>query len=129
MTRDQQRAVFAYTRAADVPPDKRKDYEIALMALGANILRSGLVAAIADLQRRKERGRLLLDDLGRAGVPGIDAADVAKSIRALPTAKYMLAQREMLLVVTWLKRAVQATFEDKTPQPAQGAATGGATHA
>jgi hypothetical protein len=51
-----------------------KDYEIAVNDLGANILRSGLCAAIAAVQRLGERGDLLLGHLASAGVPGLEGA-------------------------------------------------------
>jgi CRISPR-associated protein Cmr5 len=83
--------------------------------LGANILRSGLCAAIAAVQRLGDRGALLLDHLAAAGVPGIDGAtgkDLARRVRELDADAYMIATREMLEVAVWLKRAVQATFEE-----------------
>jgi hypothetical protein len=40
-------------RVAEVARDRRDDYKTAVRALGANILRSGLSAALADLKRRK----------------------------------------------------------------------------
>lgn len=52
--RDQQRALHAYNAVATVQRQQQKDYEIAVNDLGANILRSGLCAAIASVQRRRE---------------------------------------------------------------------------
>ena len=117
-TRDQQRALHAYQVVASVPKEKHKDYKIAVADLGANILRSGLAAAMAALEREKDgRGGMLLDHLARAGVPGLDAAtrdDLPDRVRRLDDVDaYMIATREMIAVATWLKRAVQATFEDE----------------
>jgi CRISPR-associated protein Cmr5 len=113
--RDQQRALHAYNAVATVRSEQQKDYEIAVNDLGANILRSGLCAAIAAVQRLGDRGNILLGHLASAGVPGLEGAtaqDLAQRIRKLDTDSYMLATRELLQVATWLKRAVQATFGD-----------------
>lgn len=111
--RDQQRALHAYDSVSKVPKTQQKDYEIAVNDLGANILRSGLCAAIAAVQRLGPRGDLLLGHLAAAGVPGLEgvaANDVAQRVRELDADAYMIATREMLEVAVWLKRAVQATF-------------------
>jgi CRISPR-associated protein Cmr5 len=111
--RDQQRALHAYQAVGAVPTDKRADYEMAVNALGANILRSGLCAALAAIQRRGSGGVLLLDHLATAGVPGVDGAkgsDLFTRVRTLDAEAYVTASREMLHVAAWLKRAVQATF-------------------
>jgi len=111
--RDQRRALHAYKVVAEVPKENQKDYEIAVNDFGANILRSGLCAAIAAVQRLGDRGKLLLDHLASAGVPGLEGAtenDLAKRVRELDAEAYMIATREMLQVAVWLKRAVQATF-------------------
>ena len=147
LTRDQQRAAYAYSRVGAVYKDFRKDYKIAVMALGSNILRSGMVAALADLQRKakysdpparlKESGGLLvLKHLAAAGIPHLvmvpigtahDAVPdtvrdtLATTARGLHTLQYMLATREMLQVVLWLKRAAQATFVEDEPKPQGGA--------
>jgi CRISPR-associated protein Cmr5 len=117
LLRDQQRALHAYEAVARVPKAQREDYRIAVNALGANILRSGLCAAIAAVQRRlDERGTLLLDHLASARVPGLEGAtagDFAKCVRELDADEYMIATRELLKVAVWLKRAVQATFGEE----------------
>jgi CRISPR-associated protein Cmr5 len=114
--RDQRRALHAYEAVAAVaklPTEQQRDYKIAVNDLGANILRSGLCAAIAAVQRLGDRGKLLLDHLAAAGVPGLEgvaAHAIARHVRELDTDAYMIATREMLQVAVWLKRAVQATF-------------------
>lgn len=113
LLRDQRRALHAYEAVGKVPKEQHKDYEIAVNDLGANILRSGLCAAIAAVQRLGNRGELLLGDLAAAGVPGLEDAgpnDLARRVRELDADAYMIATREMLHVAVWLKRAVQATF-------------------
>ena len=52
MLRDQTRARHAYASVGTVPPEHREDYKIAVNAFGAHVIRSGLCAAIAWLQRR-----------------------------------------------------------------------------
>lgn len=111
--RDQRRALHAYGSVGNVPTTQQKDYEIAVNDLGANILRSGLCAAIAAVQRLGNRGDLLLGHLAAADVPGLAGAtadDIAGRVRELDADAYMIATREMLQVAMWLKRAVQATF-------------------
>jgi CRISPR-associated protein Cmr5 len=113
LLRGQRRALHAYHSVAAVPKAQQKDYQIAVNDLGANILRNGLCAAIATVQRLGERGRLLLEHIAAAGVLGLEgvaANDVAKRVRELDADAYMIATREMLEVAVWLKRAVQATF-------------------
>lgn len=115
LLRDQRRALHAYDSVSKVPKEGRKDYEIAVNDLGANILRSGLCAALAAVQRLGRRGELLLKHLAEAGVPGLEKAtaeELAKRVRELDVDAYMIATREMLEVAVWLKRAVQATFEE-----------------
>jgi len=111
--RDQLRALHAYNAVAQVPTSQQKDYKIAVNDLGANILRSGLCAAIASVQRVGNRGGVLLGHLASAGVPGLDGAtaeNLGQRVRELDADSYMMATRELLQVATWLKRAVQATF-------------------
>jgi CRISPR-associated protein Cmr5 len=113
LLRDQQRALHAYQAVAAVPKGKRPGYEIAVNALGANILRGGLCAALAAIHRLGDRGNLLLDHLAAAGVLGLDgapASDLFARVRRLDAEAYVIASREMLQVAAWLKRAVQATF-------------------
>jgi CRISPR-associated protein Cmr5 len=111
-TRDQQRALHAYDAVASVAKTDQKDYKIAVNDLGANILRSGLVAAMAVLERLDKRGKIVLGHLAAAKVPGLDGAtpdDLTDRVRRLEVDAYMIATREILAVATWLKRAVQAT--------------------
>jgi len=116
LLRDQQRALFAYAAVGEVPERQMDHYKIAVNDLGANILRGGLCAAIAAVQRLKEKGSLLLEHLANANVPGLAGAtreDLARRVRELGADEYMLATREMLRVAVWLKRAVQATFREE----------------
>jgi CRISPR-associated protein Cmr5 len=114
--RDQERARFAYERVAAVPQAERDDYENAVLGLGADILRVGLLAALAAVQRLEKRGERLLDDLAAAKIPGLGAKDGAQLVeraRELDVDGYMIATRETLALVSWLRRACQATFEDR----------------
>jgi CRISPR-associated protein Cmr5 len=115
LLRDQRRALHAYDSVGMIPKEKeaREDYKIAVNDLGANILRSGLCAALAAVQRLGKRGEPLLGHLAAASVPGLEGAsanDLARRVRELNADAYMIATREMLQVAVWLKRAVQATF-------------------
>lgn len=112
MTRDQERAIYAYARVDEVGAGDFEQYKIAVNDLGANILRSGLAAAMATLERSDRPAvRQLREHLAGAGVPGLEqttGASLPGTVRQLGLNPYMLASREMLKVVVWLKRAVQA---------------------
>lgn len=114
ITRDQKRAQHAYECFARVPVDQRESYKVLVNGLGANILRSGLAASVAFLERENSRSRaeakLLLDHLGAAGIPGLQAdhTSLPRAVRGLALDDYMLATRETLRVVLWFRRAVQA---------------------
>lgn len=114
LLRDQQRALHAYEAVASVPDAQRREYEQVVYDLGATILRNGLASALAALERKRDhRARLLLAHLASYGAPGLHGATgetLPARVRALDAAGYMLATRELLLVATWMKRAVQATF-------------------
>ncbi|SRR5579875_1877714 len=116
LLREQRRALHAYEAVGKVPEEQRATYKIAVNDLGANILRSGLCAAIAAVQRLGERGALLLDHLASASIPGLEDAtkkDLARRVRELDADAYMVATRETLRIAVWLKRAVQATFGER----------------
>lgn len=113
--RDQQRALHAYEVVSAVPHGQQKDYMIAVNDLAANILRSGLCAAVASVQRLGNRGDVLLGHLASARVPALEnatAQNLAERVRGLDADNYMMATCELLQIATWLKRAVQATFEE-----------------
>jgi len=116
LLRDQRRALHAYNAVGQVPTgQQRTDYKIAVNDLGANILRGGLCAALASVQRLGERGNILLGHLATANVPGLQnstAENLVEHVRELDGEAYMIATREMLQVASWLKRAAQATFGD-----------------
>ncbi len=115
LLRDQRLALHAYKAVGQVPQDQQKDYKIAVNDLGANVLRSGLCAAIAAVQRLGSRGDLLLGHLADAEVPGLEGTnykELGKRVGELNADAYMIATREILQVAVWLKRAVQATFEE-----------------
>lgn len=111
--RDQQRARIAYRLAAQVTQNPT-DYKVVVNSLGANIIRMGLSAAIADLQRRGKRGgNTLLEHLGETPSSvlrgqSFDHASLPAHIRGLHAPEYMLLTREVLQFAAWLKRAVQA---------------------
>lgn len=114
--RDQRRAIHAYRVVGELAKGQAaRDYKIAVNDFGANILRSGLCAAVAALERHGERGRTLLGHLASAGIPGLENVGrdaVGRRVCELPLDEYVLATREALQVAAWLKRAVQAIVED-----------------
>lgn len=116
LTRDQKRALHAYACVRDVPEGERKNYKILISDLGSRTLRSGLAATMAFIERDKSDAtvRLFCKHIGGAGIPKLTKTDsgLFDEVRELELDDYMLATRELLKVVTWLKRAVQAEFKD-----------------
>lgn len=121
-TRQQSRALHAYERVAQVPSGERSAYATHVHALGSAVLRNGLAAALAFLERelkaekekdKKPAGRLLGDlaGTGLAGVsPKTTGAQLPGVVRGLGMIEYMLATRELIQTLVWFRRAVQATF-------------------
>jgi CRISPR-associated protein Cmr5 len=124
-TRQQTRALHAYARVGDVPPRERETYKTQVYALGAAVLRNGLAAALAFLERElaSEKGKQerpvgrLLDDLAGAELAGVPpktpGLKLPDTVRRLDMSEYMLATRELLQTLIWFRRAVQATFTPK----------------
>lgn len=115
MTRDQQRAVYAYQRVSQVQSSQQGDYEILVKGLGANIIRSGLAVAVCHLERETKKrpaAQQLLQDLQETHWPVArpQGTTFAAHIRTLSLDNYILMTQEMLQVVPWFKRAVESTF-------------------
>ena len=119
MRKDQERALWAYERAQAVRDSDHlalDDYEVAVQAFAAALLRSGLAVAVSVLERntRHPAYRSLLSDIaGRLPLPDgnqrVDSESWPCAVRRLedvPT--YMLTTREALACVTWLRRACRA---------------------
>lgn len=127
-TRDQKRALHAYQCVEKIAkqdkPIKAK-YKILVNGLGASILRSGLAATVAFIEREKNAKAvtLLLDHLAAAEIPGITGAGATLpgQVRKLERDAYILATRELLRVVLWFRRAVQATLGDVDEDEAEAA--------
>lgn len=113
--RDQSRALHAYKSVASVPAEHCDDYRIAVNSFGAHVIRTGLCAAIAWLQRTDTEGASLflrhLNDAGIRGlavVPGNKGNTFADKVHSAVAADYMVATRDTLALVVWFRRAVQA---------------------
>lgn len=110
--------------------DACEEYRTAVRSLGTNILRSGLSAAMTDLMRRKEKAQKLRENIAESQIPhlaigGGRQSDLFQVVNGLDVAQYMLATRETLEVVKWLKRATEALFvfpegDDKKNKPEDG---------
>lgn len=116
LTRDQQRASHAYERVARLGnPDEHvfKDYKVLVNSLGPNIIRGGLMSAVAFLQRDKSSdtrdrfARDLAEGLAGFQLP-TDLNGLADRIRRMELDDYMLVTRETLKLAQWFKRALQA---------------------
>lgn len=102
-TVDQQRAFYAYSC------EGRAAYAKEVRDLPALMLRSGLCAAIAEIERRKRPD--LLADLERwARVRSlIGAGDLASEARTCTRDRYISLSRELLALAVWMKRAAGAS--------------------
>jgi CRISPR-associated protein Cmr5 len=116
LTREQRRALHAYACVEKVPAGQQGEYGPRVQALGSAVLRNGLAAALAFLEREKDKAAVkqLLDDLAQAGIAGLSpqvrGADLPRQVRELDLGSYMRATRDVLHLVVWFRRAVQATF-------------------
>lgn len=72
-TRDQKRAAHAYKCVSEVEPSLRKDYNARVNGLGAQVIRSGLAATVAFLERDRDSAavKLLFKHLLDANIPGV----------------------------------------------------------
>ncbi len=120
--KDQERARRAYALVERVEDNKQKDYRTTLNALGGNIIRLGLSAALAELQRREKLGgKEVLEHLAhvlrQANLPGLGddltKDNLVQKVNALNAEDYMLATREVMAHLAWFRRAVQALFKDE----------------
>ncbi len=129
-TREQVRAERAYVRVGEVARDKSglaDEYKAIANGFGALVLKNGLVAALAFVQRsgNTDARDRYLDDLAGAKVPGLEGAtktDLFQRVLALDVSAYMLATRELLAVALWLRRAAQVTLEGADEKKEAGGA-------
>jgi len=114
MLRDQKRAFDAFRLAKQASAKGKQfgDYRNAANDLPVHLVRSGLVAALANLQRvvaGRPGAMQFRADLCAAlpvhlKAPTDELLDWAAK---LSTDQYMLASREMMKLAVWFKRAVQ----------------------
>jgi CRISPR-associated protein Cmr5 len=130
ITRDQKRARHAYDCVRAVEAKQRDDYKTLVFGLGPSVMRSGLAAALAFVEREKKRtpaAARFLSDLGAAdaGLPGLAGSgeELPARVRALDDVEtYMLATREVLKLTVWFRRAVQALYREADDAPAHSEA-------
>ena len=116
MTREQERAAHAFVCIRKVGAANQKNYKILVNEFGTNIIRSGLMAAIAFIQRYRDQGvaRLFFEHLAGASIPGLhcNGGDLAAHIKKLEANEYMFTTREFLKIALWFKRAAQAELSN-----------------
>ena len=130
LTLEQERMKVAYdtTKSAIDPAGETKaskdDWKNVVMPFGTSVQRSGLLQAIAFLQRETDKGTLavarkeLLKTLrkhlvDRGFLLGGDATGELLDIAGrLDASKYMFVTREVLAISIWYKRAAQALCGD-----------------
>ena len=111
LRQDQKRALEAYKWAEQADAERLlDDYETAVQGFAATLLRSGLAAAVATLERnvkdKRDGGRKLLTDLAQYHQSTLDLWP--GEVRRMDVAAYMLATRELLALLAWLRRACRA---------------------
>ena len=84
LTRDLERARKAYEAVGSVPDNDRRDYKIAVHSIGAEVQQDGLAAAIAGLERRENRAKLLREHLAKAGIPGLHQPNSQEDVLRAP---------------------------------------------
>lgn len=116
--RDQERSRHAYSSVSHVPLEDRESYKARVQNLGPTVLRNGLAAALAFLDRDAARpdsppqraAIALRSHLAAAHIPALPnatGASLGVDVRRLDTDAYILATREVLRLCVWFKRAVQ----------------------
>lgn len=115
-TREQRWALHAYECVRQVAESQRgAEYKPLANGFGSNVMRNGLAAALAFLERKEGEGKTLLEHLAGAALPGLEKVrgpQLPEAVRRLGLEDYMLATREALRFSLWLRRAVQARLAD-----------------
>lgn len=117
LTRAQKRArhALATWRKTELDDALRADYRTLAHGFGAQVLRSGLLAAVAFARRYRnpKAADLMLDALfddevmSVARLRGTRADALVDAVAALDATAYMLATREVLAALVWFRRAAQ----------------------
>lgn len=100
----------------------RKEYRSFAREFPTLVHQCGLAQAVVFAQAKKDHQLDYVTDLaavltavGHADVASVEA--LAARTRSLPVAAYVRLSRDALDAAVWLKRYVEALFEDKAPQP------------
>jgi CRISPR-associated protein Cmr5 len=105
----------------------RKEYRSFAREFPTLVHQCGLAQAVVFAQAKKDHQLDYVTDLAAvlkaavlnaAGHANIASAEaLAGKTRSLPMAGYVRLSRDALDAAVWLKRYVEALFEDQTPQP------------
>jgi CRISPR-associated protein Cmr5 len=126
--KSQRLALAAYARidARRQQSEKQycKEYRSFAREFPTLVHQCGLAQAVAFAQAKKEHQGDYVNDLaavlaavGHANVASLDA--LAEQTRALPVDGYLRLSRDALDAAVWLKRYVEALFEDVTAESKQ----------
>ena len=124
-TKSQRLAQEAYARveARRQRPEKyRKEYRSFAREFPTLVHQCGLAQAVAFAQSKKEQHQGdyvndLASVLAKAGHDNVTTVEaLARQTRALPVPGYVRLSRDALDAAVWLKRYVEALFEDKKPE-------------
>lgn len=133
LNREQRRAMHALrlwktAREADWP---EANYRTLVNGFGAQVLRSGLLAAVAFARRYVDdrAAAHMLSGLFHPQVMSVGILhrvkpdDLIEALARLDAAAYMLATREVLAATLWLRRAVQESAADGSDRQGAEAAS------
>jgi CRISPR-associated protein Cmr5 len=102
----------------------RKEYRSFAREFPTLVHQCGLAQAVAFAQAKKDHQLDYATDLavvlkaaGHEGIPTVTA--LADQTRSLPVTAYVRLSRDALDAAVWLKRYVEALFEEKKPEPAR----------
>lgn len=124
--RDQTRARHAYRAVAELTDsrDSFDNFKTLTNGFAAAVLRGGLCSAIAWAQRYHDASaaKRLFDVLGGARIATVGKVagkEFARAVHRLTTSDYMLATRDTVAFIAWLKRANQAAVTTKSEPGAE----------
>lgn len=128
LTRAQWRTQRALKTWRETEGDKalRDDYRTLVHGFGAQVLRSGLLAAVAFARRyRNERAAdhlltALFDPrvMSVSPVKGASPDQLVDRVAALDATAYMLATREVLAALVWFRRVAQGVGDPRAGEAA-----------
>ncbi len=123
-TLDQKRAAYAWQRQRDYT---NKDYVTLIKGAPALVMTNGLMQALAYYQNKNEDGKKLVGAVGEWLTQGglsrsAEFSGLMQCLHKASAEQYMLATREVLEILKWMKQIGSAVVE--TTRASQDSGTG-----